>query len=134
MATPTEIRHAYRHLYRNLLKAVQYAIPARFVARDQLRRAFREPGATYDGRGIKRTIWFLQAAAKEKGLEHKILKNLLRVRQMRYRKKDYSAYDPLKYAEYQVLRQRRNRGTDAYFAIKGLRYYRSSSSGSSSRR
>ncbi|KAJ4038536.1 hypothetical protein NW761_009129 [Fusarium oxysporum] len=102
MATPTEVRHAYRHLYRNLLKAVQYAIPARFVARDQLRRAFREPGATYDGRGIKRTIWFLQAAAKEKGLEHKILKNLLRVRQMRYRKKDYSAYDPLKHAEQEM--------------------------------
>ena len=29
---------------------------------------------------------------------------------------------------------KKNRGTDAYFAIKGLKYYRSSSSGSSSRR
>ncbi|KAF4948321.1 hypothetical protein FGADI_9793 [Fusarium gaditjirri] len=102
MATPTEIRHAYRNLYRNLLKAVQYTIPARFVARDQLRTAFREPGATYDGRGIKRTIWFLQAAAREKGLEHKILKNLLRVQQVRYRKKDYSTYDPLKHAEQEM--------------------------------
>ncbi|KAF4989735.1 hypothetical protein FGRMN_8922 [Fusarium graminum] len=96
---PTEVIHAYRNLYRNLLKAVQYTVPARFVARDQIRRAFREPGATYDGRGIKRTIWFFKAAAKEKGMEHKILKNLVRVQQMRFRKKDYSAYDPLKHAE-----------------------------------
>ncbi|KAF5663428.1 complex 1 protein [Fusarium heterosporum] len=96
---PTEVIHAYRNLYRNLLKAVQYTVPARFVARDQIRRAFREPGATYDERGIKRTIWFFKAAAKEKGMEHKILKNLVRVQQMRFRKKDYSAYDPLKHAE-----------------------------------
>jgi hypothetical protein len=33
-----------------------------------------------DPEGVKRTIWFLQAAAKEKGLEHKIVKNLLEVR------------------------------------------------------
>ncbi|KAM0343641.1 hypothetical protein ACHAPU_008393 [Fusarium lateritium] len=96
---PTEVIHAYRNLYRNLLKAVQYTVPARFVARDQIRRAFREPGATYDERGIKRTIWFFKAAAKEKGMEHKILKNLVRVRQMRFRKKNYVAYDPLKHAE-----------------------------------
>jgi hypothetical protein len=30
-------------------------------------------------------------------LEHKILKNLLRVRQMRCQKRDYSANDPLKH-------------------------------------
>ncbi|KAF4452472.1 complex 1 protein [Fusarium austroafricanum] len=99
MATTTEITYAYRNLYRNLLKAVQYSVPTRFVARNQLRRAFREPGATYDGKGIKRTIWFLEAAAREKGMEHRILKNLLRVQQVRYRKKDYSAHDPLKHAE-----------------------------------
>ncbi|PTD06035.1 hypothetical protein FCULG_00001430 [Fusarium culmorum] len=82
MASTTQISHAYRSLYRNILKAVQYSSPARFVARDQLRRAFREPGATYDERGIKRTNWFLEAAAKEKGMEHRILKNLLRVQKM----------------------------------------------------
>ncbi|KAL4722634.1 hypothetical protein ACLX1H_010515 [Fusarium chlamydosporum] len=99
MASTTQITHAYRSLYRNLLKAVQYSTPARYVARDQLRRAFREPGATYDERGIKRTNWFLEAAAKEKGMEHRILKNLIRVQQMRFRKKKYSTYDPLKYAD-----------------------------------
>ncbi|RGP61992.1 complex 1 [Fusarium longipes] len=102
MASTTQISHAYRTLYRNLLKAVQYSSPSRFVARDQLRRAFREPGATYDERGIKRTNWFLEAAAREKGMEHKILKNLLRVQQMRFRKKRYSAYDPLKYAKHEM--------------------------------
>jgi hypothetical protein len=72
------------------------------VARDQLRRAFREPGATYDERGIKRTNWFLEAAAREKGMEHRILKNLLRVQNMRFRKRGYSSYDPLKHASYEM--------------------------------
>ncbi|GKU15770.1 complex 1 protein [Fusarium langsethiae] len=102
MASTTQISHAYRSLYRNLLRAVQYSSPARFVARDQLRRAFREPAATYDERGIKRTNWFLEAAAKEKGMEHRILKNLLRVQHMRFRKKRYSSYDPLKYADHEI--------------------------------
>ncbi|PFH55668.1 hypothetical protein XA68_17853 [Ophiocordyceps unilateralis] len=75
-----DVIHAYRRLYRCLLHAVQYATPARYVARDQLRSAFRTPGATLDPRGVKRTVWFLQAAAKETGLEHHILKNLLWVR------------------------------------------------------
>ncbi|KFH41469.1 hypothetical protein ACRE_078120 [Hapsidospora chrysogenum ATCC 11550] len=73
------IIHAYRRLYRSLLQAVQYATPARYIARDQLRAAFREPDATLDPEGIKRTVWFLQAASKERGLEHKILKNLIEV-------------------------------------------------------
>ena len=74
-----EIIHAYRHLYRGLLRAVQYSKPARFVARDQLRAAFREqPAPPHDPRAVKRTLLFLDAAAMEAGLEHKILQNLLR--------------------------------------------------------
>lgn len=85
MATNREIVHAYRHLYRNLLKAVQHTAPQRFTARDQLRAAFREPGAAFDRQGIRRTVWFLEGAAREKGMEHKILKNLLDVRRRRDR-------------------------------------------------
>jgi hypothetical protein len=80
MTSNQQVIHAYRHLYRSALQAVQYARPNRFIARDQLRSAFRERGAQMDPEGVKRTIWFLQAAAKEKGLEHKIVKNLLEVR------------------------------------------------------
>jgi hypothetical protein len=80
-----EVLHAYRHLYRGLLRAVQYSKPARFTARDQLRKAFRERGASYDGEGIKRTIWFLDAAARETGIEHRILRNLLRTQWTRNR-------------------------------------------------
>ncbi|TQS32927.1 hypothetical protein Golomagni_06745 [Golovinomyces magnicellulatus] len=88
MQSNLDVIHAYRHLYRGLLKAVQYATPARYVARDQIRAAFREsPIGTstsspvaLDTEGIKRTKWFLDAAAKERGLEHKILKNLIQVR------------------------------------------------------
>ena len=82
----TAIIHAYRHLYRGLLQAVQYSVPARFIGRDQLRSAFRQRGGTFDEEGVKRTIWFLKAAAKETGLEHKIVKNLLRVAYARTRK------------------------------------------------
>lgn len=80
---PVEVIHAYRLLYRRLLQAVQYSKPARFTARDQLRRAFREERpsageAGLDTEGIKRTVWFLEAAARERGMEHRILRALLR--------------------------------------------------------
>ncbi|KAI1173180.1 mitochondrial carrier protein [Nemania sp. FL0916] len=75
--TNLDIIHAYRHLYRGLLHAVQFSSPARYTARNQLRRAFREKGATYDHRGYSRTIRFLDAATRERGLEHQVLKNLL---------------------------------------------------------
>ncbi|KAK1597745.1 uncharacterized protein LY79DRAFT_666554 [Colletotrichum navitas] len=71
--------HAYRHLYRELLRAVQFASPYRYIVRDQLRAAFREKEASWDKEEYKRTMWFLQAAAREAGLEHKILKNLIRM-------------------------------------------------------
>lgn len=72
-----EIVHAYRHLYRAALQAVCYSKPAKFVVRDQLRQAFRRRGATFDKSGIRRTVWFLRNAARERGIEHRILRNLL---------------------------------------------------------
>lgn len=83
MAASIEVVHAYRNLYRSLLQAVQYAFPARLIARNQLRTAFREPGAVFNKEGIRRTVWFLQCAARERGMEHIILKNLLKVQQRR---------------------------------------------------
>lgn len=75
---PQELILAYRQLYRGVLHAVQYAKPQRYVARDQLRKAFRrETPSTFDQEKIKKTVEFLRLAAKENGLEHKILKNLL---------------------------------------------------------
>ncbi|KAJ0164010.1 hypothetical protein CTA2_1938 [Colletotrichum tanaceti] len=71
--------HAYRHIYRELLRAVQFAAPYKYVVRDQLRTAFREKGAYWNKEEYKRTFWFLQAAAREAGFEHKILKNLIYV-------------------------------------------------------
>ncbi|KHO01878.1 uncharacterized protein MAM_00879 [Metarhizium album ARSEF 1941] len=80
----SQVIHAYRHLYRGLLRAVQYSSPARYIARDQLRAAFAEARAL-DAEGVKRTLWFLEAARRERGLEHSVLKNLLRVRGERAR-------------------------------------------------
>jgi hypothetical protein len=88
--TNIQIIHAYRHLYRGLLHAVQFSKPARYTARNQLRRAFREERAKYDARGVVRTLRFLDAAARERGLEHRVLKNLLTMAWYRYEgKKTY---------------------------------------------
>lgn len=83
--TPTTLLHAYRHLLRAALRAVQFSKPARYVVRDQIREGFEQPPrtttttATYDPERVRRTVWFLKAAAQEAGLESRILKSLVRV-------------------------------------------------------
>lgn len=73
-----EIVRSYRHLYRHALYAVQYAAPARYTLRILLRNAYRTGNAAdFDAQKINNTVTFLEGAAKEKGLEHRILKNLL---------------------------------------------------------
>lgn len=74
-----EIIHAYRNLFKISLRAVQYSKPARFVVRDRMRNAFRLSGAEPDVEGIDRTLRFLDGAGRSKGIEHKILKNLMHV-------------------------------------------------------
>lgn len=72
------IIHAYRHLYRHGLRAVQFSKPARYTLRDRLRYAFRRaPAAEFEPQKVQHTLEFLQYATKERGLEHKIVKNLL---------------------------------------------------------
>ncbi|KAI1418094.1 DUF1763-domain-containing protein [Hypoxylon sp. FL1857] len=75
--TDIKVIHAYRHLYRGLLHAIQFSRPALYIVRDQLRKAFREERAKLDPRSIARTLRFLEAATRARGLEHRILKNLL---------------------------------------------------------
>ncbi|KAF3799410.1 hypothetical protein GCG54_00002111 [Colletotrichum gloeosporioides] len=81
----------YRILYRNALRAVQFSAPARYVVRDQLRAAFREKDGKLNHQVCQRTNWFLQNAAQDRGLEHKILKNLINVACERYKKKLWRA-------------------------------------------
>lgn len=74
--------HAYRNLYKAGLRAVQYSNPARRILRDSLRIAFRN-GSKHDlndADKITNTLLFLDKAAVKKGMEHRILKNLLMVR------------------------------------------------------
>ncbi|CAI4218200.1 unnamed protein product [Parascedosporium putredinis] len=106
------------HLYRGLLRAVQYSVPARYVARDQLRRAFREDAAggvaaAPDKDAIRRTIWFLDAAAKERGLEHKILRNLLKVAWYRRRQEKTT---------WKMVQQRLSHGKKGPSGATGLRH------------
>ncbi|ETS78761.1 hypothetical protein PFICI_08614 [Pestalotiopsis fici W106-1] len=79
-----QVLHAYRHLYRHGLRAIQFSKPARFVLRDRLRAAFREKGAQLDQAGVAKTLQFFEAAQGSRGLEHKVLKNLLFVAFHRY--------------------------------------------------
>ena len=79
-ASQQELVQAYRAVYKHLLRAVQYSKPARFVVQDRVRTAFRKSAADeFDRVRFERTLEFLDGAAKAKGLEHKIVKNLMHV-------------------------------------------------------
>ncbi|KAK3989806.1 hypothetical protein QBC44DRAFT_78002 [Cladorrhinum sp. PSN332] len=81
----SELLTAYRKLLRSGLRAVQFSKPSRYIIRDQLRDGFRDTKNTFEPERIRRTIWFFNAAAADRGMEHKILKNLCRVRFERVR-------------------------------------------------
>jgi hypothetical protein len=75
-----EILHAYRHLLRTSLRAIQYSTPARHVLLSRLRLSFRSsPLADFEPARIANTVTFLEGAAKTTGMEHQILRNLLKV-------------------------------------------------------
>ncbi|CAD0082941.1 unnamed protein product, partial [Aureobasidium vineae] len=80
-----EIIHAYRHLLRTSLQAIRYAKPARFTLQSHLRSSFRNPTSPFDSQQISQTLEFLNNAAKYKGLEDKVVKNLMHVWGCRHR-------------------------------------------------
>ncbi|KAM3419252.1 hypothetical protein BST61_g5190 [Cercospora zeina] len=60
-ASRPQILLAYRHLYQHLLRAVQFAKPQRYVARDRLRNAFRSSERQqFNAKEIERTLEFLR--------------------------------------------------------------------------
>jgi hypothetical protein len=80
MTNSRSITHAYRALYRSALHAVRYARHERYEIRDRLRRAFRDSDAKdFEPHRIANTILFFEAAARDRGLEHRILKNLCHI-------------------------------------------------------
>ncbi|KAK7756397.1 hypothetical protein SLS62_001623 [Diatrype stigma] len=82
-------------------RCCEFAKPARFVARDKLRTAFREKDAKLDVRGVLRTVRFLEAAARERGLEHAVLKNILLTSYFRHHfiRHGYNYYQALEKAK-----------------------------------
>jgi hypothetical protein len=78
MSTP-DLLHAYRRLLRAGLRAVQFSQPSSATITAQLRAGFRDPKGEFDPERVRKTVWFLNAAAQQRGLEHRILKNLCRV-------------------------------------------------------
>ncbi|KAL2135244.1 hypothetical protein VTI74DRAFT_9336 [Chaetomium olivicolor] len=83
--TTTDLLHAYRKLLRAGLRAVQFSQPSRSTFTERLREGFRDPGGKFEPERVRRTVWFLNAAAQARGIEHKILKNLCRVHWERVR-------------------------------------------------
>ncbi|KAK3387098.1 hypothetical protein B0H63DRAFT_447986 [Podospora didyma] len=77
---------AYRRLLRAGLRAVQYSKPARYLLVDKVRAGFRHRDGVFDAERVRRTTWFLNAAAQSRGIEHRIVKNLLFVAWMRQRR------------------------------------------------
>lgn len=79
-ASTLHILRSYRRLYRQALHAVRYAVPARYVVRDELRHAYRSgSAANFSHEKINRTVAFLKSATEKAGTAHKILKNLIHV-------------------------------------------------------
>ena len=78
MSNPN-LLHAYRHLLRAGLRAIQFSQPSRSTFTQRMREGFRDVEGTFDAERARRTVWFLNAAAQQRGIEHRILKNLCRV-------------------------------------------------------
>ncbi|RPB14493.1 DUF1763-domain-containing protein [Morchella conica CCBAS932] len=96
MPAPSTVTHAYRALYKAGLAAVQYSHPARYAIRDKLRAAFRNPRQPHQLLGereqfsqerIDNTVEFLRTAARRKGVEHEIVRNLTMVHYWRVMRK-----------------------------------------------
>ena len=80
MPSQHEIITAYRHSLRAGLRAVLYSKPARFTIRDHVRAAFRNgQSADLDPVRLSRTLEFLGNAARYRGLEHRIVRNMCHV-------------------------------------------------------
>ncbi|KAI5205468.1 hypothetical protein E4T39_02972 [Aureobasidium subglaciale] len=74
-----QVIHAYRHLLRTSLQAIRYAKPTRFTLQSHLRHSFRHPKASFNDQEITQTLEFLSNAAKYKGIEQKVVRNLMHV-------------------------------------------------------
>lgn len=71
---------SYRQLYTHALRATQYSSPARQVIRNRLRHQYRTGSpADYDARRIENTLELLRGAAAARGLEHKLVKQIVHV-------------------------------------------------------
>ena len=97
MTGPSQLQivHAYRNLYRTALRAVQYSTPTRYQLQDRMRTIFRKGNpANFDQARIDNTILFLEGAAREKGMEHRILKNYLHVWRVRSKRSYQGTHVP----------------------------------------
>jgi hypothetical protein len=75
-----EIIQAYRSLLRSSLRAVQYSSPARSIVTTRLRRAFRSsPISEFCPLRVSNTVHFLENAAKDRGMEHRVVRNLVTI-------------------------------------------------------
>lgn len=67
---------SYRQLYKAGLSSIQHSSPARFAIRDKIRAAFRNGAAVFSQQRADNTVEFLRTAARRKGIEHQVVRNL----------------------------------------------------------
>ncbi|KAK9470296.1 uncharacterized protein V1510DRAFT_423511 [Dipodascopsis tothii] len=77
--TSSRARALYRSVWRLSMRAIRKSSPQRYYLRRILRNFFTDPEIVYEPVKFENTLLFLEAAEKYRGLEHKILKNLLHV-------------------------------------------------------
>ncbi|OLL24095.1 UPF0593 mitochondrial protein [Neolecta irregularis DAH-3] len=66
----------YRKLLKSGLKAVCFALPNRYSIRDRIRGGFEDSNFRPSIEAIENTVAFLDIAARRKGLEDRIVKNI----------------------------------------------------------
>ncbi|KAL7276550.1 hypothetical protein RUND412_000430, partial [Rhizina undulata] len=80
MISKNLILASYRRVYKAGLAAIQFSDPARYAVRDKIRKAFRRsPPSAYSQLRIDNTVEFLRIAARRRGTEHQIVRNLCMV-------------------------------------------------------
>ena len=58
------------------MKAVKYSVPAKYSVRDKIRLGFLEKTGSVSQETVDNTVLFLETAAKRKGMEHKLVRNV----------------------------------------------------------
>ncbi|KAK9457181.1 hypothetical protein V1511DRAFT_492909 [Dipodascopsis uninucleata] len=85
-----EVCSLYRHILRTGRRIVKRKAPYKYLFLDITRNMFRDPQLKYDSLWFKNTLSMLQRAEEYRGMEHRVVKNILHTawsRQFKYKQR-----------------------------------------------